>query len=89
MAIGKWIGGALGWILSGSMLGGLVGYCIGTMLDEAFAGDNRGGDRQNGYGEQSHFGGTRPFEEDRNSFFILYACPFLLHYKSRWKDNAL
>ena len=42
MAIGKWIGGALGWILSGSMLGGLVGYCIGTMLDEAFAGDNRG-----------------------------------------------
>jgi len=40
MAIGKWIGGALGWILSGSMLGGLVGYCIGTMLDEVFAGDN-------------------------------------------------
>ena len=39
MVIGKWIGGALGWILSGSMLGGLVGYCIGTMLDEAFAGD--------------------------------------------------
>lgn len=70
MAIGKWIGGALGWILSGSVLGGLVGYCIGTMLDEAFAGDNRGGDRQNGYGEQSHFGGTRPFEEDRNSFLF-------------------
>lgn len=70
MAIGKWIGGALGWILSGSMLGGLVGYCIGTMLDEAFAGDNRGGDRQNVYGEQSHFGGTRPFEEDRNSFLF-------------------
>lgn len=43
MAIGKWIGGALGWILSGNMLGGLVGYCIGTMLDEAFAGDNRDG----------------------------------------------
>lgn len=69
MAIGKWIGGALGWILSGSMLGGLVGYCIGTMLDEAFAGDNKD-DRQNGYGNQSHFGGTRPFEEDRNSFLF-------------------
>ncbi len=41
-----------------------------TILDEAFAGDNRGGDRQNGYGEQSHFGGTRPFEEDRNSFLF-------------------
>ena len=70
MAIGKWIGGALGWILSGSMLGGLVGYCIGTMLDEAFAVDKRWGDRQNGYCEQSHFGGTRPFEEDRNSFLF-------------------
>ena len=40
------------------------------MLDEAFAGDNRGGNRQSGYGEQSHFGGTRPFEEDRNSFLF-------------------
>lgn len=69
MAIGKWIGGALGWILSGSMLGGLVGYCIGTMLDEAFAGDNKD-DRQNGYGDQSYFGGARPFEEDRNSFLF-------------------
>ena len=69
MAIGKWIGGALGWILSGSMLGGLVGYCIGTMLDEAFAGDNKD-DRQNGYGDLSYFGGARPFEEDRNSFLF-------------------
>ena len=70
MAIGKWIGGALGWILSGSMLGGLVGYCIGTMLDEVFSGNNRSGDRQSRYGEQSHFGGTHPFEEDRNSFLF-------------------
>ena len=70
MAIGKWIGGALGWILSGSMLGGLVGYCIGTMLDEAFSSNNRSGDRQSRYGEQSHFGGTHPFEEDRNSFLF-------------------
>ena len=69
MAIGKWIGGALGWILSGSMLGGLVGYCIGTMLDEAITGDNKD-DRQNGFGDQSHFGGARPFEEDRNSFLF-------------------
>ena len=70
MAIGNWIGGALGWILSGSMLGGLVGYCIGTMLDEAFSSNNRSGDRQSRYGEQSHFGGTHPFEEDRNSFLF-------------------
>ena len=69
MAIGKWIGGALGWILSGNMLGGLVGYCIGTILDEAITGDNKD-DRQNGYGDQSHFGGARPFEEDRNSFLF-------------------
>ena len=69
MAIGKWIGGALGWILSGNMLGGLVGYCIGTILDEAITGDNKD-DRQNGYGDQSHFGDARPFEEDRNSFLF-------------------
>ena len=33
MAIGKWIGGALGWILGGGVLGAVAGFCIGTMLD--------------------------------------------------------
>lgn len=41
MAIGKWIGGALGWIASGgNILGALAGFCIGSLLDDAFAGSN-------------------------------------------------
>lgn len=35
MAIAKWIGGFLGWILTGSILGGLAGFCIGSMIDGA------------------------------------------------------
>ena len=35
MAIAKWIGGFLGWITTGSMLGGLLGFFIGSMLDSA------------------------------------------------------
>ena len=32
MAIGKWIGGALGWILAGgNILGAVAGFCIGSM----------------------------------------------------------
>lgn len=73
MAIGKWIGGALGWILSGSMLGALAGFSIGSMLDEALNGDkdsDTGNNGQGGYGSQSHFGSSRPYEEDRNSFLF-------------------
>ena len=33
MALGKWIGSALGWILSGgNVLGAIAGYCIGSLL---------------------------------------------------------
>ena len=35
MAIAKWIGGALGWIISGNTLGALVGFYIGSLLDIA------------------------------------------------------
>ena len=35
MAIAKWIGGFLGWILTGSFLGGLAGVRIGSMIDSA------------------------------------------------------
>lgn len=38
MAIAKWIGGFLGWILTGSVLGGLAGFCIGSMIDSASEG---------------------------------------------------
>ena len=36
MAIGKWIGGWFGWISSGSVLGALAGFAIGSFFD-AFA----------------------------------------------------
>ena len=77
MAIGKWIGGALGWILGGGVLGAVAGFCIGTMLDEAINDssnsktDNSTGNReQDYYRSQNGFGGSRPFEEDRNSFLF-------------------
>lgn len=35
MAKGKWIGAALGWILSGgNILGALAGYCVGSLMSE-------------------------------------------------------
>ena len=69
MAIGKWIGGALGWIASGgSILGALAGYCIGSLLDDAFAGSN--GQQTDG---GSSYRSTNPFgydEGERNSFLF-------------------
>lgn len=48
MAIGKWIGGALGWVLAdGSVLGAIAGYCVGSMLDDAFNASDEG----KGFGE--------------------------------------
>ncbi|WP_028898338.1 DnaJ domain-containing protein [Prevotella sp. HUN102] len=77
MATGKWIGGALGWILGGgSILGAIVGFCIGSLLDDASEGsksDNgsnfNGSQTENGYGGSSPYG-HRPFEEGRNSFLF-------------------
>ena len=76
MAIGKWIGSALGWVLAGgSVLGAIAGYCVGSMLDDAF----NASDGDKGFGEggktfrndysDTHFN-QRPFEEDRNSFLF-------------------
>lgn len=77
MAIGKWIGGALGWVIGGgSILGAVAGYCIGSLLDDAFAGsESKNGSNfnesytSNGYGNASGYA-NRPFEEDRNSFLF-------------------
>lgn len=54
MAIAKWIGGFLGWILTGSVLGGLAGFCIGSMIDSASEepSDN-GSDGFSGYNRHS------------------------------------
>jgi len=37
MGIGKWIGGILGFIISGSPLGALAGYALGAFLDGDFS----------------------------------------------------
>ena len=80
MALGKWIGGALGWIIGGgSILGAIAGYCIGSLLDDSFEGSNKSSSKIFGDNSSSHqntsngFNGPfsgRPFEEQRNSFLF-------------------
>ncbi len=59
MALGKWIGGFLGWITTGSILGGLLGFCIGSFIDSASesssSSKNGGGNGFNGtYGNNGY-----------------------------------
>ena len=94
MALGKWIGSALGWILSGgNVLGAIAGYCIGSLLSDATS----TAERENGFnGNGKHLETTirtrnfnqRPFEEDRNSFSLLNACALIVYYKKLWQNNA-
>ena len=76
MAIGKWIGGALGWILAGgNVLGAIAGYCIGTLLDDGFNASNEGNNFNNYRGpfQNGPFNtqfNHNPFEEERNSFLF-------------------
>lgn len=76
MALGKWIGSALGWILSGgNVLGAIAGYCIGSMLSEATStAERENGFNGNGNTFRNDYSDTqfnqRPFEEDRNSFLF-------------------
>lgn len=76
MALGKWIGSALGWILSGgNVLGAIAGYCIGSLLSEATSTAERdNGFNGNGNTFRNDYSDTqfnqRPFEEDRNSFLF-------------------
>lgn len=65
MAIGKWIGGVLGWITTGSILGALAGYAIGALLDDAFSASDSGSTSYNSYEEAS-----RTQEGERNSFLF-------------------
>lgn len=63
MAAGKWIGGALGFIVGGP-LGGLVGFVIGSMFDSAGSGYiEQGSAGTQDYGRQSR-------EGERNSFLF-------------------
>ena len=76
MALGKWIGSALGWILSGgNVLGAIAGYCIGSLLSEATStAERENGFNGNGNTFRNDYSDTqfnqRPFEEDRNSFLF-------------------
>lgn len=76
MALGKWIGSALGWILSGgNVLGAIAGYCIGSMLSDATStAERENGFNGNGNTFRNDYSDTqfnqRPFEEDRNSFLF-------------------
>ena len=76
MALGNWIGSALGWILSGgNVLGAIAGYCIGSLLSEATStAERENGFNGNGNTFRNDYSDTqfnqRPFEEDRNSFLF-------------------
>ncbi|MBF1482046.1 DnaJ domain-containing protein [Prevotella pallens] len=76
MALGKWIGSALGWILSGgNVLGAIAGYCIGSLLSDATStAERENGFNENGNTFRNDYSDTqfnqRPFEEDRNSFLF-------------------
>ncbi len=81
MALGKWIGGFLGFIVTGSPLGALAGYVLGSLFDagdESSAGSNGnyrrhdggfGSDRYGAYGgSQNYYEEPRQAEGRRNAF---------------------
>ncbi len=74
MAIGKWIGGFLGWIASGgSILGALAGYCIGSLIDDAVTAgtENTGSNSRANYGGGYSYSRSQSTEEgERNSFLF-------------------
>lgn len=93
MALGKWIGSALGWILSGgNVLGAIAGYCIGSMLSEATStAERENGFNGNGNTFRNDYSDTqfnqRPFEEDRNSF--LFSMLVLSSYIIKADDKIM
>lgn len=70
MATGKWIGAALGWIVSGgSILGALAGYCIGNLISDSIEGSDAKSQQDN-QDYSASFQHSSPFEETRNSFLF-------------------
>lgn len=72
MALGKWIGGFLGWMTTGSILGALAGYAIGSLLDDAFTGSDSNTQRET-YNNNGSYD-----EGERNSF--LFSMLVLMAY---------
>lgn len=72
MAFGKWIGGFLGWITTGSILGGLAGFCIGKLLDDTMGSEQDNAQRQSAYNDTfgADYAQRQAFEGNRNSFLF-------------------
>ena len=97
MAVGKWIGGFLGW-MAGGPLGALAGYLLGSLFDSAFSlSGTLGSSGQYGSGRDSNF---RAYEEmyrqayqrqqaqgNRNSF--LFALLVLASYIIKADGKAM
>lgn len=79
MAIGKWIGGFLGFVGGGGPLGALVGFCFGAIFDKMLDAVNTPDSQpkenaHSAFGENESYAFTqqrrRQEEGDRNSFFF-------------------
>ena len=77
MAIAKWIGGFLGFITTGSILGALAGYALGSLfesgLDTVNTGDNynnREYDDNDAYSRYQRSRQQSSYEGQRNSFLF-------------------
>ncbi|MGM9845988.1 MAG: TerB family tellurite resistance protein [Muribaculaceae bacterium] len=63
MSFAKWIGGCLGWIATGSILGGLAGYGLGSLIDHMF-------EDKAGSGESAGSAAPPPDGGSRNGFLF-------------------
>ena len=69
MAAGKWIGGVLGWILTGgNPLGALAGFFIGKVFSEGM--DSVNTYENSGTFDEERLSGQQRREGDRNSFLF-------------------
>ena len=76
MAIGKWIGGFLGFITTGSPLGALAGYALGSLFDSTMDSFSDGGktytyeDAYRSQGYHQNYGQSYSQQGQRNSFMF-------------------
>lgn len=56
MAFAKWIGGVLGFVGTGTVLGALAGYALGSMVDALASSGNDEADGQDTYGQNGQYG---------------------------------
>ena len=70
MAASKWIGGFLGWILSGgNILGALAGYAMGSFFESSLNSVNNPGNSGT-FGGDRMYGQQQQAEGQRNSFLF-------------------